>query len=122
MHHKVQCYDIHWEYTILWLKQTTLGINTYMIICKFCDKECKSLNSKAQHELYCKLNPDAKIKKASMGMLGKSGSNQFIKGTAKPMSEEGRSSQAGNMAWPRTNIRRPCTMILWPHLSLSATG
>lgn len=90
MHHKVQCYDIHWEYTILWLKQTTLGINTYMIICKFCDKECKSLNSKAQHELYCKLNPDAKIKKASMGMLGKSGSNQFIKGTAKPMSEEGR--------------------------------
>ena len=61
-----------------------------MLTCKFCGKECKSLKSKAQHELYCKSNPDAKIKKASMGMLGKKGSNQFIKGTATPMTEEGK--------------------------------
>jgi hypothetical protein len=58
-----------------------------MIICKFCGKECKSNNSKAQHELYCKFNPDAKAKKASMGMLGKKGTNQFIKGTPTTMSE-----------------------------------
>lgn len=77
---------------LIWLKQPTLGINTYMITCKFCDKECKSINSKAQHELYCKSNPDAKVKKASMGMLGKKGSNQFIKGTAKPMTESGKES------------------------------
>ena len=53
-----------------------------MITCNFCGKECKSNNSKAQHELYCKSNPDAKIKKASMGMLGKRGlttNNQWSK-------------------------------------------
>lgn len=61
-----------------------------MIKCNFCEKECKSNNSKAQHELYCKSNPNGKIKKSSMGMLGKQGSNQFIKGTARPMSKEGR--------------------------------
>ena len=61
-----------------------------MLKCNFCNRDEKSPNSKAQHELYCKSNPDAKVKKASMGMLGKQGSNQFIKGTATPMTEAGR--------------------------------
>lgn len=61
-----------------------------MIVCNFCHKECKSNNSKSQHELYCNFNPNKKQKVPSYGMLGKKGSNQFIKGTAKPMTEEGR--------------------------------
>ena len=81
---------MHWECIIVWLKQPTLGINSYMITCKFCSKECKSNNSKAQHELYCKSNPDAKVKKASMGMLGKKGTNQFIKGNPTIMSDVAR--------------------------------
>jgi hypothetical protein len=75
-----------------------------MIKCNFCEKECKSNNSKAQHELYCKSNPNAKIKKSSMGMLGKKGkgSNQHIKGTAKPMTDAHRESirnAAKNKVW-----------------------
>jgi hypothetical protein len=53
-----------------------------MIACKFCGKECKSINSKAQHELYCKSNPDRKHKIPSYGMLGKKGlttNNQWSK-------------------------------------------
>ena len=61
-----------------------------MLKCKFCNRDEKSNKSKSQHELYCKANPDGQLKKPSMGMLGKKGSNQFIKGTAKPMTEEGR--------------------------------
>lgn len=61
-----------------------------MLTCNFCGKECKNNNSKAQHELYCKSNSDRKQKIPSYGMLGKKGSNQFIKGTAKPMTEQGR--------------------------------
>ena len=63
-----------------------------MLTCKFCNRDEKSNKSKSQHELYCKENPVGKDKKPSMGMLGKKGSNQFIKGTAKPMSEAGRRS------------------------------
>lgn len=42
-----------------------------MFNCKFCNREAATLNSNSQHELYCKSNPDRRIKKASMGMLGK---------------------------------------------------
>jgi len=61
-----------------------------MLNCQFCNKEVKSNNSKAQHELYCKSNPDPNRRKVapSYGMLGKKGSNQHIKGTAKPLSEQ----------------------------------
>lgn len=65
-----------------------------MLLCKFCDKETKNNNAKAQHELYCKSNPDAKQKVPSYGMRGKGGqgiaSNQHIKGTSKGLSDEGR--------------------------------
>jgi very-short-patch-repair endonuclease len=49
--------------------------------CKFCDKIGSSVNSIVQHELYCKSNPEKKVKKSSFGMLGKKGkgSNQFAK-------------------------------------------
>jgi hypothetical protein len=61
-----------------------------MLKCKFCNRDEKSNMSKAQHETYCKLNPAGQIRKPSFGMLGKKGSNQFIKGNANPMTEEGR--------------------------------
>jgi hypothetical protein len=61
-----------------------------MLKCKFCNRDEKSKMSKAQHETYCKSNPEGQQRKPSFGMLGKKGSNQFIKGTANPMTEEGR--------------------------------
>ncbi len=70
-----------------------------MLKCQFCDKDAKNNNAKSQHEIYCSSNPNKKIKKPSYGMLGKKGkgSNQYIKGTAKPISEDGirRISEAG---------------------------
>lgn len=48
-----------------------------MLNCKHCGKECINKNSLAQHERLCKQNPNRD--KPSNGMLGKKGSNQFIK-------------------------------------------
>ena len=56
--------------------------------CKFCNRIGKNLASNKQHQLVCKNNPDRQIKKPSYGMRGKKGSNQHIKGTAKPHSEK----------------------------------
>jgi hypothetical protein len=64
--------------------------------CQFCCKEVKNNNAKSQHELYCSENPNKKTKIPSYGMLGKSGSNQYIKGTANPLSEETRRTLAEN--------------------------
>ena len=61
-----------------------------MFTCQYCKALKKSNNSKSQHEIYCKDNPNRKKRKPSLGMLGKVGSNQWIKGTGKPMSEEGK--------------------------------
>ena len=72
------------------LKHRTPGLNSYMLTCKYCSRNEKSLTSKSQHEIYCKSNPNKKIKKPSMGMLGKKGSNQYIKGTATPLTDSGR--------------------------------
>lgn len=47
--------------------------------CQFCSKECKNKNSLSQHQVRCIDNPNRKIPKPSFGMLGKKGSNQFIK-------------------------------------------
>jgi hypothetical protein len=60
------------------------------MFCQYCNREAKTSVSKSQHELYCKSNPNAKKKVPSYGMLGKAGSNQYIKGTAKPLSSESR--------------------------------
>ena len=60
------------------------------MFCQYCNRAAKTLVSNAQHELYCRSNPNAKIKVPSFGMLGKKGSNQYIKGTAKPLSDNTR--------------------------------
>ena len=49
------------------------------MFCIFCQKSVKNKNSKYQHEIRCKNNPNKIEVKSSMGMLGKKGSNQFIK-------------------------------------------
>jgi hypothetical protein len=51
-----------------------------MFICKFCNREANTTTSNIQHELYCKSNPNKKIKTASMGMSGKKGANQYTYG------------------------------------------
>jgi hypothetical protein len=47
-----------------------------MLQCAFCNRECKNINSHKNHERCCKLNPNRNYKN---GMLGKKGSNQYIK-------------------------------------------
>jgi hypothetical protein len=61
-----------------------------MLYCSYCNRPAQTTNSNSQHELYCKSNPNKKKKISSFGMLGKKGTNQYIKGTAKPLTEEGR--------------------------------
>lgn len=46
------------------------------MICRYCQKECKNKNSFAQHERSCPNNLNRNYKN---GMLGKKGSNQFLK-------------------------------------------
>jgi predicted transcriptional regulator len=73
-----------------------------MLKCNYCNRDEKSANSKVQHELYCKSNPDAKVKKASMGMLGKQGVNPYHKRKPRTVTEEGKAAirQANeNRAW-----------------------
>lgn len=47
-----------------------------MFICKYCKKECKNKKSLAQHERTCPNNANRIYKN---GMLGKKGSNHFLK-------------------------------------------
>ena len=47
-----------------------------MLICNFCNKECKSNNSLKNHERCCVKNENRVYRN---GMLGKKGSNQFTK-------------------------------------------
>lgn len=47
--------------------------------CKFCNRSCQNNNSLAQHQIRCKNNPDKIAVLPSRGMLGKRGSNQYIK-------------------------------------------
>lgn len=47
-----------------------------MLICKFCNKECKNNNSFKNHERCCAKNENRIYKN---GMLGKQGGNQFTK-------------------------------------------
>lgn len=47
--------------------------------CNYCNLDKNTKNSLVQHELYCIKNPNRKQKTPSYGMLGKRGSNQFVK-------------------------------------------
>jgi hypothetical protein len=48
-----------------------------MLLCKFCNKECKNNNSFRNHERCCPDNPNRNYKN---GMTGKKGTNQYAKG------------------------------------------
>jgi hypothetical protein len=52
------------------------------MICQYCSKPAKSINSKVQHEIRCKENPDGVKVKPSYGMLGKKGANQYTYGAS----------------------------------------
>lgn len=62
-----------------------------MLVCQYCSKECKSKNSHTNHERTCPSNIDRIYKN---GMLGKKGSNHWLKarseGTEYVLSEETR--------------------------------
>jgi hypothetical protein len=55
-----------------------------MLLCKFCDKECKSPNSHRNHERTCPKNPNRQI---TFGMLGKTGGTPWNKGQTKETNE-----------------------------------
>ena len=59
-----------------------------MLTCIFCNRDEKSRNSKAQHEPYCRSNPNPKTKKPSFGMLGKTIIGR--RPNTNPMTEEGK--------------------------------
>lgn len=62
--------------------QKVKRISSRTLNCSFCNFVGKNINSIAQHELFCKSNPDKKYKKPSYGMRGKTngeGSNQYKK-------------------------------------------
>lgn len=50
--------------------------NNQVLYCKYCNKECKNINSLKQHECRCKENPNRLDYKPHLGCKG---SNQFIK-------------------------------------------
>lgn len=51
-----------------------------MLICFHCNKEVKNKNSKIQHEIRCKSNPNRIEVKPTFGRLGKPGKNQYSYG------------------------------------------
>ena len=57
-----------------------------MLNCKFCTKVCKSPNSLRNHERMCKLNENRKL--PNIDYSTRKTSNQYLKGTAKPLSVE----------------------------------
>ena len=75
-----------------------------MFICRFCQKEFGGSNSGKNHENRCKLNPDRKMPKIDYAT--RNTSNQYIKGTAKPWTEEqrARASKENKARW--TDDRR----------------
>lgn len=78
-----------------------------MLLCKFCNKECKNDNSLRNHQRLCKSNPVAQstseaLTKAREVRRLLPPSNQYIKGTAKPLSAETRkkmSEASKNIIW-----------------------
>lgn len=72
-----------------------------MLTCKFCAKECSKRGHK-NHELKCPLNSGRVYKN---GMLGKKGSNQYIKakelGISKPVYDFSKRGLHGCFAWTK---------------------
>ena len=60
-------------------KNTRKQFEIGLLICPFCNRECKNHNSMVQHAIRCKNNPNKIESKPSFGMKGKKGANQFTK-------------------------------------------
>lgn len=76
-----------------------------MLICSFCSKTAKNLNSHKQHIRTCPSNPDRQYKN---GMLGKKGSNQYIKARAEgkeyELSEQARQNLSASLKGRRVSL------------------
>lgn len=89
-----------------------------MLLCKFCDRECKNSNSHKNHERQCPKNLNRTYVN---GMLGKKGANQYSKakrlGLPKPiMSEEQRLklslyNKARTPEWNKENGKRVSSTV-----------
>jgi hypothetical protein len=64
------------------------------MICQYCNKPAKSLNSKRQHEIRCKKNPNGIKVNPSYGMLGKKGANQYTYGAVMSVGTKSKISKA----------------------------
>ena len=64
-------------------------------ICIYCGQQCKNKNSYSNHTLRCSKNPNRDSSLIGH-MSGKKGSNQHIKGTAKPVTESQRQKLSDN--------------------------
>ena len=62
--------------------------------CQYCQKSTKSLKSKIQHEIRCKLNPNRIQINPSYGMLGKKGANQYTHGAVMSESTKNKISKS----------------------------
>lgn len=86
------------------------------MICQFCNRVAKSLNSNRQHEIRCKSNPDGVTVKPSYGMLGKKGANQYTYGAIMLDSTKQKISKAStdynNTRWsdPDNRLRQSIAM------------
>ena len=50
------------------MKAPSLTMNTEILICEFCQKECKSKNSLIAHKVRCKQNPKRKFWNSNKGV------------------------------------------------------
>ncbi len=89
-----------------------------MIVCKYCNKECKNNNSHRNHERLCKYNPNRQSTPFMDGkQLGHEGSNQYTKaknlGLDKPVISENTRKKlsdnrkaSSNLYWSNSENRK----------------
>lgn len=76
-----------------------------MLLCKFCNKECKNNNSLKNHERCCPKNTNRVYKN---GMTGKKGGNQYTKakelGVEKPSYDTSNWRRSGFVLWTKEQL------------------
>ena len=78
-----------------------------MLICKYCEKECKNQNSLKNHEHRCPRNENRVYKN---GMLGKSGGNQYTKAKELGIEIYGKQSKEAKKKISEINKKRGQTL------------
>lgn len=78
-----------------------------MLICKYCEKECKNQNSLKNHEYRCPRNENRVYKN---GMLGRIGKNQYTKAKELGIEIYGKQSEEAKKKISRINKERGQTL------------